>query len=774
MRDPMKSTGDSRHPMPLGQGPAALPATGDMPGDLSPVLDLDAHIDVAKYLHALRRRWMIIAAFCLVGIGYAVVHHTLTPKEYQAKTLIQIERKRLSMLTVGQAGWMEDWWNLEYYPTQYRLLRSRGMAERVVLGLRLHEDPTFANPQLGLTLAGKTLDELDDQAATQLARLASRLQGRLEVRPVAETQMVELIYRSTSPERAAQIANAYAQTFIEWGKRTRGETVGKASEVLDKQIDTLRMEIEEGQRSLNAFTTSGEYALDPAGEALLERRQTLERQYNTVVAERISKESAYRGIQNLSPEVVANTHSGGEIGALQAQLSQLEIEYESKLETFKPTWHEMVELQNQITQTRDQLDRRIEEIHKKVLDQSRAEFEQARQEERSLVEEQQRLAVDARLQNSDALEYSNRLTYIETRKELLAEMLKRQSEVTSQIQSSQESNVTIVDKAIVPTSAFYPSLTGNLATAMAISVFMGVGLILLIEYLDRTIRTAEELERVLGLPTLAVIPDAESRGRSRGLYGQYGYGGKGKRRSEAKPVGAADEGPKIELLPNTNPKLAISEAYRSLRTALTLSSAEEVRVLALTSASPSEGKTATIANLGVVWAQLGKRVLLIDADLRRPRMHKVFGVSRQVGLVNCLAGQADPKSVILQTEVPNLFVCPSGPVPPNPSELLASDRMRDFIDAMRKDFVVLIDTPPTLPVTDTIILGSYVDGLVICARAGRLQRKEAKLCVERLRYAEVRVFGSVLNRYRESHAGYSRYRDYYGVYEEPQATSNAA
>jgi capsular exopolysaccharide synthesis family protein len=203
-----------------------------------------------------------------------------------------------------------------------------------------------------------------------------------------------------------------------------------------------------------------------------------------------------------------------------------------------------------------------------------------------------------------------------------------------------------------------------------------------------------------------------------------------------------------------------------------------LKLVALTSAEPSEGKTATTANLAVVMAQLGRKVLVIDADLRRPRMHKVFRVSNRVGLVNFLTGPVDPKKIFFPTEVPNLMICPSGPIPPNPSELLSSERMREMLALVRSRFdFVLVDTPPALPVADAVILGPLMDGMVICARAGVLTRDDAKLCRERLSYADLRIFGTVLNRYRSPNQRYGKDYNYYGGYERaetPAPRTNAA
>lgn len=726
-------------------------------------LDFEEHLDFTKYLLALRRRWKILLVCLLISSGYAFVQYSLTPKEYQATAQVQIERKRLSLLALGQAGWLEDWWNMEYYPTQYRLLRSRGMAEKVVLHLGLHQNPSFS-PQNKLTTSGDEAETSDETAAIELARLATSVMGRLSVTPIQETQLVDLTYRSTNPQQAAQIANTYAEVFIEWGNQDRSETVSKASDVLTERVESLRQEIEQGQLRLNAYISSSDFALDPAGEALLEQQKTLRARHSKAYAERFEKEAYYRQISNLSRDTFVNTHLNPRTQNLKSELFELESQYNSKLSTYKPEWPEMVKLQEEIDKKKQELNRLANEIYEEARDQALAEFQLAKREEEALQTELNKLTTDARLQNSSALEYNNQVTYIETRKELLTDLVKRQSEIATQMQSTQESNVRIVDRAIIPGAPFRPSLRKSLGAAIVFGLALGVGLILLLEFLDRTIKSPEELESIMGIPTLTVIPDLNDRGSARGggKYGynySYGYGAPGP------PGQEPGEEVSIELLPHLNPRLAVSEAYRSLRTALLLSSADELKVVALTSAEPSEGKTATTTNLACVMAQLGRKVLVIDADLRRPRMHKVFNVSNRHGLVNFLTHQSELDTLFLPTAVPNLWLCPSGPIPPNPSELLASERMRDFVKLIRERFdFVLIDTPPTLPVADAVILGPLADGMVVCARAGVLTRDDAKICRERLSYAEMRIFGSVLNRHRSSSHSYGKRYHYYGGY----------
>jgi capsular exopolysaccharide synthesis family protein len=305
--------------------------------------------------------------------------------------------------------------------------------------------------------------------------------------------------------------------------------------------------------------------------------------------------------------------------------------------------------------------------------------------------------------------------------------------------------------------------------------------------MDRTLKSTEEVERLLGLPVLAVVPDISNESKTAGLLGRYGYGygyGYGQKAptvaSTAKAVTKAarvrkraNEGEvQIELLPHLRPRLAVAEAYRNLRTALMLSSARQLKVIVVTSAVPSEGKTSTAGNLAVVLAQLGKKVLLVDGDLRKPRQHEVFHATNKVGLVSYLTHGAEADKIVFRCDIENLFLTPSGPIPPNPSELLSSERMTEFLRFVRAQFdIVIIDSAPTLAVTDGILIGAQSDGVVLCLRAGYVQRRDAKSCRDRLLQAEVKLLGVVLNRHQGIEGRYrSGYSGSYGAY---GATENA-
>jgi capsular exopolysaccharide synthesis family protein len=269
------------------------------------------------------------------------------------------------------------------------------------------------------------------------------------------------------------------------------------------------------------------------------------------------------------------------------------------------------------------------------------------------------------------------------------------------------------------------------------------------------------VEREIGLPVLAVIQDIERAGKAygsshRSLYVQ------GARPSPATTV--------IERFPHELPRTQISEAYRWLRTALLLSGDRRLKVIAVTSATAGEGKTATATNLAIVLAQLGRPVLIIDADLRKPRLHQIFKVLNQVGLVNHLISTLDADEIVRPTDVPSLWLSPSGPIAPNPSELLHSDNMRDWLSAARTRFeYIIIDTPPVLAVTDAAIVGAIADAVVLTVRSGSVTRTEARTCRDRLRRANIRIVGAVLNRYRSRHdRSYRAYENY--VAAEHQST----
>lgn len=761
------------------------------PGLDLPPSEPASEINLSEWLQVLRRRWILIAATCVLGVGLASIHYAMTPKMYQATTILQIERRSLTPLVGSQTPWLEDWWNMEYYPTQYKLLESRGLAERVVRNLRLAEDPFFNPGGRPLPSLAAGPDAATPAAEADLAvvgQLANRLRGGLAVEPVRTTQLVNLTYRSTNPEFAARVVNGFADAFIDWGVENRSTTAGNASSFLSSQIETLKKEIQGKESQLQAISrTSDIVELDSGSNVTMQRLEALNKSYSDALRERIEREARYRELMSSPKEAIAESLSDGFYSDLRRKQLEMERDYEIGLKTYKKDFPKMVELQAAIEKGRQHLAGVVEELVEKARQTANAEYQTALRQERALESEMRGLKSEALDESSATVEYRNLSVEVETRRNLLDEVLKAQSEteVTARLQGTKESNVRVVDRALAPGGPASPNLKQDLSSGLLFGLVFGVGLVLLLEYLDRTVKTADQVERLLGLPTLAVIPDINDTGSGYGYrgYGGYGYGistavskAKGARRWLEKKKGEVPS--RIELVPHENPRLAVSEAYRSLRTALLLSSARELKVVAVTSAVASEGKSATASNLAVVMAQLGRRVLIVDADLRKPRLHEVFQVSNRAGLVSYLTGGADFEGIVSRTSVPQLYVTPSGPIPPNPSELLASDRMAELVKAARGRFdFVVIDTPPLLPVTDATLVGDLVDGVTLCLRAGKVTREAARSCLDRLKMAGIKILGVVLNRHLLNQGGYAgrRYQMYetYGSDAEPKAGSAA-
>lgn len=302
----------------------------------------------------------------------------------------------------------------------------------------------------------------------------------------------------------------------------------------------------------------------------------------------------------------------------------------------------------------------------------------------------------------------------------------------------------------------------NLQNAFPLGTILGFAAIFFLEYMDRSVKTPEELERITHYASLGVIPSASSMSARAGGYG-HEYG---RALPRLRAVETAEKTAGVELIPHTDARSPVSEAYRAFRTSLLLASATSPKVIVITSSFAREGKTTTSVNLATVLAQMGKPVLLIDADLRRPRLQKVFQGKMNVGLVNYLAANIPFDDVIQATEVPNLSVVLSGPIPPNPSELLASDRMKHLIEDVRSKYAyVIFDSPPVLAVTDAIVLAASADGVVLTVHGGQTPRELVQRSAEKLRQANIPVLGAILNNLDLHQYGYTYRKSYYDYYE---------
>jgi succinoglycan biosynthesis transport protein ExoP len=702
--------------------------------------------DLLEYGRIVWRRRRLLLSIVGAFLLLAIVKTFLTPPSYAARTLLDVEKEIPGEMDFRQTS-VYAMWDPEFYQTQYDLLQSRGLAERVVTTLKLADRPDFnpAKSSFWKPRAGKPANAAMPVDEDLRASLAMKVQGMTSIQPARGTHLVSVQVVAGSPRLAADIANGLAESFIGWNMERKFKQASEASRFLATEAEQLKSELDEKKRQLAAYgATSNIVSSDPQGNLTMQKLESISKDYGTALADRISKESKYSEVRTAPPEAVADTLSNGLVTQLRAEQSKLEREYAQKLNIFKPEWPAMQQLAAQIQKGKEHLNGVVEETVKKARETARADYEAALQREQSLqavLGQQKRQAV---AQSSESAEYNNLRLDVQVRQTLLDSLLKRQSEtsIDSRLSGQKGSNVRVVDGAIVPKTRFRPSYSRNVLLAGFLGMALGLGAIFLLDHLDRSLKTAEDVEHWVNLPTLGVIPAiGESTGRG------YGYGLtaiRGKSAPEAASRTAGDQ--RVELIPVDKPQSAAAEAYRAVRTALLLSSADRLQVVVVTSAVPGEGKTATSVNLAVVLAQLGKKVLLVDADLRKPCVHEVFRLSRRAGLVSYLAGQAGIDEIAVDTGVPNLSVIGAGPNPPNPSELLSSSRMASFLEAVRAAYdYVIIDTPPVLPVTDAVIAGKHADGAILCIYAGKTARELVRKASERLQQAGVNVYGGLLN-----------------------------
>jgi polysaccharide biosynthesis transport protein len=722
---------------------------------------LEAHgepeIHLAEYWAVIVKRRRIIALSVAVAIVIGAVVSLVTPASYKATTILDVEKEKGTPMDISSAPQAYPY-DPEFLPTQTRLMKSRDVAQRVVTRLNLLQNEELNPPRKSWNGPPSA-----DAARDLLPRMAAAVQSGIEVAPVRGTNLVELSYVARSPKLAADIANAVADSYIDWNLESKFQVVGQTSQFLTAQIEQLKGEVDQKEQQLQAYGRQKDIiSADPQSNVTTQRLESLNKDYAGAVADRVAKEAKYHEMQTARPETIADTLSNGLVSQLRNEQARMEREYAEKLNLFKPEWPAMQQLKAQIDKGRQHLGSVIEETVAKARDSAKNDYTTALRREESLVAVLQGQKSEAMTNNTNAVEYNNLKVEVETKRALLDTLLKRSAEtqVTSNLRGERLSSVRIVDRALPPAVRFRPSYRQNGMLSLFFGGLFGVGLALLLDYLDRSLRTPEQVERILKVPALGVIPSTKNPGIGYG-YG-YGYIKRIKRKNPE--TGKQEEIP-IELLPHYQPRSRVAEAYRAFRTALLLSRAGGVKTIVITSTVPGEGKTTTALNLAVVLSQLGRRVLLVAADLHKARMHEILRISNRTGLVSILAESLPPNDTIVKiNNINGLFVISSGPTSPNPSGLLASKTMTKFLQFASTNFDhVVIDTPPVGPVADAIIIGNQCDGVVLVVNGGVTPREQVARVRDRLNRSNVRILGVLINRLEEDLIGYGKYYSYYGA-----------
>ncbi|MEO8429910.1 MAG: polysaccharide biosynthesis tyrosine autokinase [Acidobacteriota bacterium] len=711
-------------------------------------------VDLSEYWAIIAQRWRLIAVCVVLALGVAAIQSFRTEPLYRATVLLAVEKDNGGSMDIRSIEQTGSGYDPDFLPTQIRLMRSRDVAERVVTRLNLANTATStaANPARRSGFfrpGGAPADKAAGEDATTAA--ASRIASGVGVDQVRGTNLVELTYISNSPAQAAEIANAVADAYIEWTLDAKFGFLKQTSQFLGAQIRQLKGELDAREQDLTAYGRQKDIvSSDPRSNPAMQNLDTLNVDYSSALADRVAKEARYHQLATATADSTAEVSNNPVVSQLRGEQARLEREYAEKLNLFKPEWPAMLQLKAQIEKGRQHLEATVQDTLRKNREAARGDYETALRREGSLKGVLRSQRSEALTANGNVAEYGNLRLEVDTKRALMDNLLKRQAEVEvlSRMRGERVSGIRVVDRALAPHNKFKPSYSKNALVGLLVGLSLGVGLAFLLSYLDRSLRTPEQVEQYLHVPALGVIPSVSSPGRGPSYGGKAGLRGKPR---------DADDGATIELLPHHRSRSRIAERYRAFRTALLLSWAGGIKSIVITSAISREGKTSTAANLAVVLGQLGKRVLLVDADLHRPRLHEVLRVSNRVGLVSILAENLDPERAVQMTSVPDVFIVPAGPTSPNPSGLLSSDAMGNFLEFARLNYdYVILDGPPVIAVADAIVLGHQTDGVVLCVKGGATSRDAVIRSRDKLMRSGVRVLGVVINNLAEDAAGYGK------------------
>ena len=708
----------------------------------------------------LKRKWIIIS-FALAVLATVTIASFLQKPIYTAIGTLLIE-KEPNILTFKDIFQIETF-NEDYYETQYKLLQSRTLADNTIERLKLYENEKFIGKIIKNSVPS-------DKSETQFhERLINSFLNRLDIKPIKLTRLVEVSFKDSDPKFAANTLNAFFDSFIDMSIQKKYLTTEQAAEFLTKQISSVSAEIAEKEKRLQEYGAEKNIiVLSDRETTIVEKLGSLNRALTEAQIERIAKEAYYNQIKIANPDNIPSAINNPLIQSLKEDYGRLNREYMKKSETYKPDFPEMQRLKTELDTAKELLNNETQNLIRSAY----SDFQAALNKEQSLADAFARQKQVANQLNSNAILYNSLKVEIENKKSVLQSLLTRQSEtdVSAQLKGLRTSNVSIVDRAAMPLKPSSPKRKLNIILALMIGLFGGVGLAFLFEYLDNSVKNFQDVEKYSRLPALGIIPTFIANGHRRLPAegekietGALKTLGQVKRQGEETPVVES-----IELITHLLPNSLISENYRSIRTTLLLSSADSnLRALAISSPLPQEGKTSTISNLAVTFAQTGKTVLIIDSDLRKPQQHKIFKIENRSGLADYLNGDIKIDHLIKKvSEIPNLYLINAGPVPPNPVELLSSEKMANLIDGLKQYFdYILFDTPPLLSFSDAIVLGPKIDGVILVAWGEKTPKEALQQAKDKLEMHKIKCVGVILNHIRltEHDSYYMRhYYHYYG------------
>ncbi|MBV9216056.1 MAG: polysaccharide biosynthesis tyrosine autokinase [Acidobacteria bacterium] len=767
--------------------------------------------NLMDYWRAIRKRlWLVVGVTVLITTLTAI-YMARKPDIFTAHSKVQVDLEQANpdLVTPDRSRPTENA-DPAYFNTQLQLLQSDGLLRRVVKDHQLDTNKEFQNSKgesasawrsilrsLGLAPSDKPANKAapvaDSGVATseeiaeaiRLAPFVAIIKNNLQVDPVREaratvkdTRLIDISYSSTNPDFAAYVANSIAETFTIANQEKRSGTSRKTNDFLQERITSLQNQIQQDEQTLVEKTQqAGILKTDGDQTIVIDRLSGLNKQLLDAENTRKNAEANFLTVSNSPDKLKALveqemaryiTEQENNIRALQSdilkKMADLRVKRAEKLSEYQEGAPEIREIDNQIASYQasidsaakrfsTDLDQYRQRTSNQLLENLRTKYLQAKDAEDKIRADFNKQYGEAQGQNTSAVDIKLLQQNIDTNKGFL-ENLRKQVSGNDVAAQGTDNNISVIEIAVPPDSPVSPRRMMSVFAAFVLSGMFGVGLALFLEYLDDTIRTTEEVENYLRLPALAAIPTMEAPQRRR-----------------LSLVGAGDED-EIDsgspLLISADPRSSLAEWYRHLRTSILLSTAGHApKSLLITSSLPSEGKTTTATNTAISLAQTGAKVLIVDADMRRPRLHSIFNISNNSGLSNLLASeltQDEILSAVQQDERSRLYLLPSGPIPPNPAELIGSDHMANLLRDLQGLFThVVIDSPPIASFTDGVLIASMVDGVILVVHAGHSSRQVVARSRQLLQDIGAKIFGVVLNHVNvQGRENSYYYHGYYG------------
>ncbi|MBI4469475.1 MAG: polysaccharide biosynthesis tyrosine autokinase [Acidobacteria bacterium] len=705
---------------------------------------VEREIHLLDYWRVIRKRkWIVLGVLLAVG-AVTTVRMYRAPLVYEATSRILINEQgplRLSNDREPQQVVLSN--DAQYLETQLNVLRSRVLAKRVIDRMALGRHREFAD-----------LARSQAEPAMRDRMMVDRLLGGLSVDLTRNARIVNVTYASPDPRLAADIANTISDEYGKYTLDMRANATRQSTDWLNRQVLDLREKARNLQDELLTYTRENQIVQLGENQTItVERLADLSKRVSEAEAESIRAALNY----NLSRDPATNVDAiepiltDPAIQTLNSNAASLRQTLAQLSATYTPASPKVVQVQEQLSE----VEKQIAAQKQRILANIETAYRSAVAHERELRRELEKARGETLQQNERSIELGLKQREVHAAGQLYGDLLSKAQDV-SLLSTLTTTNIQLLDQAEIPLQPARPNKKLNIVLSLIIGVALGVALAFFIEYLDNTVKSTEDVDRLLGLASLGVVPALDTLDR-KGRLSLPAVSGKQK------------EGPRPLLTQEENSKSSFGEAYRSLRTSILLSSPEHPpRSMLFTSTRPGEGKTTTAINTAVSLTQTGARVIIVDGDLRKPGLHKALGIKGSPGLSAYLTSPTELASIIDAHATPNLAVIPSGAIPPNPSELLSSSKMRQAIRELSEQYdYVVIDSPP-ISTSDALILSTMVDGVIMVIRCGETPKELVVRAKRALEDVNARVFGVVLNRVDINQDGYYSYYYRYQYYADDQ------